>query len=100
MRPAVHTSRKQLPGHIRQRVKRAIDELAHEPRPPSSKKLNLPVELGGNVAAEWEVRRIRLVHWRIVYAVNEVWNEVAVLAIHKRPPYEYDDLDELLTHLY
>jgi mRNA-degrading endonuclease RelE of RelBE toxin-antitoxin system len=36
-----HQQRKQLPGHIRQRVKRAIDDLAIEPRPHYSKQLDI-----------------------------------------------------------
>ena len=31
--PAVHKARKKLPGHVRQRIKRAISSLAEDPRP-------------------------------------------------------------------
>jgi hypothetical protein len=34
--------------------------------------------------------------WRIIYLVEEEWTLVSVLAIGKRPPYQYDDLDELV----
>jgi len=48
---------------------------------------------------EWEVRRIRLADWRVVYAVNETWQEIAVLTIRKRPLYDYADLEGLLAEL-
>jgi mRNA-degrading endonuclease RelE of RelBE toxin-antitoxin system len=31
---------KKLPGNVRQRIKRAIDDLADNPRPPQSKQLD------------------------------------------------------------
>jgi len=58
---------KQLPGNIRQRVKRAIDRLGDDPRPPRSVKLDtsrLP-------EIEAELRRLRIERWRIVYAITE-----------------------------
>jgi len=57
MRPAVHTARKKLPGHIRQRIKRSIDQLAEKPRPPRSKELDLPDNINPEIRTEWEVRR-------------------------------------------
>lgn len=95
MRPAVHTSRKQLPGHVRQRIKRVLDDLGENPRPTQSQILKLP----DTTPTEWEVRRVRLENWRIVYAVNETWQEVGVLTIQKRPPYDYEDLELLLSEL-
>lgn len=52
---------KDLPGHVRQRVRRAIDALSDDPHPPKSETLNTP-EL------EIELYRLRLDRWRIVYA--------------------------------
>ncbi len=95
MKPAVHAARRELPGHVRQQITRLIDELVEQPRPVQSKELALPI----SVAVDWEVRRIRLVDWRIVYAISEQWHEIAVLTIQKRPPYDYHDLDELLAEL-
>lgn len=95
MRPIVHTSRKQLPGHIRQRIKHALDELAQNPRPAESEVLELPATL----QMEWEARRIKIENWRVVYAVNERWQEIGVLTIQKRPPYDYEDLELLLAEL-
>lgn len=41
---SVHDERKRLPGVIRQRLKRVIDELAQNPRPDSSIPLQLSFE--------------------------------------------------------
>lgn len=41
--------------------------------------------------------RLRIDRWRLVYAVNDEAGWVWVLAIRKRPPYDYDDLGELTT---
>jgi mRNA interferase RelE/StbE len=95
MRPAVHASRKQLPGQIRQRIKRILDDLHQDPRPAESQALELP----STIQIEWEVRRIRLENWRIVYAIDERWQEIGVLTIQKRPPYNYEDLELLLSEL-
>lgn len=83
---------KNLPGYVRQRVKKAVDALAVEPRPPRSIQLDFP-ELDG------ELRRARLENWRIVYAVSDSEKTVDVLAVRKRPPYQYEDLAELIEQL-
>lgn len=80
-----------LPGYVRQRVKRAIDDLEHMPRPSNGKQLEVPSDL------PIELWRIRLDKWRIVYTISELDNTIDVLAIRKRPPYDYGDLSELLT---
>jgi mRNA interferase RelE/StbE len=46
-----------------------------------------------------EVRRLRLDEWRVIYVVDEEWSEVGVLAVRKRPPYDYSDLSALLASL-
>jgi mRNA interferase RelE/StbE len=81
---------KDLPGNMRQRVKRAIEALADNPRPPRSKALDTP-------DFEHELRRLRLDRWRIVYAVTETNKAVDVLTVRKRPPYDYGDLGQLLA---
>ena len=81
-----------LPGHMRQRVRQVIDGLADNPRPPRSKRLDVP-EL------EPELYRLRLDRWRIVYAVTKERHVVDVLAIRKRPPYDYGDLEELVAEM-
>ena len=79
-----------LPGHMRQRVRRAIDALAQEPRPPESKT----IEMGDDLTVD--LRRLRLDRWRIVYVIAESDGLVDVLAVRKRPPYDYGDLGALL----
>lgn len=87
--PQAWSEMKSLPGYMRQRVKRAVDGLSGDPRPAQSKEL--AVESGR------ELRRLRLDRWRIVYAVMEDEKWVDVLAVRKRPPYDYGDLGELLA---
>ncbi len=91
--------RARLPGDVRQRIRRAIDDLAQDARPPASKGLTLPEGLATRIRTEWEARRIKLEDWRIVYAVSETWHEIAVLSVRQRPPYDYDDLADLLGEL-
>jgi mRNA-degrading endonuclease RelE of RelBE toxin-antitoxin system len=79
---------RRTPGNYRQRIAQTIDSLAREPRPHNSKKLDVPYDV--------EARRIRLDNWRIVYVVDESAGCVTVLAVRKRPPYDYSDLLELL----
>jgi mRNA interferase RelE/StbE len=88
--PAALREAKALSGHIRQRVKRAIGDLASNSRPPESRKL----EIAG---IEAEIRRLRLDQWRIIDAVTEAERAVDVLAVRKRPPYDYGDLQELIN---
>jgi mRNA interferase RelE/StbE len=87
--PAAWKEMKKLPGAVRQRVRKAVDAFADEPRPPKSKILDVP-----DIQAE--VRRLRLNRWRIVYAISESDELVDVLAVRKRPPYDYSDLETLL----
>jgi mRNA interferase RelE/StbE len=86
---------KKLPGKVRQRVKRAIDALADNPRPSDSKELDTGIN--DAKSSEYEVRRVRVDNWRIVYLITEVEKMVDVVAVRKRPPYDYGDLAELLS---
>jgi mRNA interferase RelE/StbE len=70
-------------------VKKAIDGFGEEPRPSKSKELDL-------TDFESEVRRLRLETWRIVFVVDDEKETVDVLAVRKRPPYDYGDLAKLL----
>ena len=94
--PAVHQARKRLPGRFRQRVKRAIAALADDPRPPKSRPLDVS-DL--DVPPDVELRRIRMDPWRMVYVVNDAEAWVWMLAVRKRPPYDYEDLEELLAEI-
>lgn len=89
VRPRAWKESKALPGNIRQRVRRAFDELEDEPRPAKTKALETS-------RTTLEVRRLRLDDWRIIYTVNEELRQVQVLTIRRRPPYDYSDLEALL----
>jgi mRNA interferase RelE/StbE len=84
---------RRLPGHVRQRIRRAIQSLSDKPRPHNSHKLIVHEEIA------LEARRLRLDRWRVIYVVDEEWSEIGVLAVRKRPPYDYEDLPELLAEL-
>jgi mRNA-degrading endonuclease RelE of RelBE toxin-antitoxin system len=86
---------RQLPGNVRQRVVRLLRALEAEPRPESSRPLDT-AKLGIALEPGTEPRRIRLASWRLVYVVEDKSTLVSVLAIRKRPPYQYDDLEELI----
>ncbi len=84
------------PGMSGMRIKRALEALAAEPRSPDSRLLDVQ---GIDVPATIELRRLRLGRWRVIYAVNDDEEWVWVLAIHERPPYAYEDLEELASKL-
>jgi len=44
-----------------------------------------------------ELYRIRMDRWRILYLVDEAERTVDVLAVRRRPPYDYGDLEQLLA---
>jgi mRNA interferase RelE/StbE len=93
---AAHAERKALPGNIRQLMRRTIGDLAFEPRPHISEALDtsdldIPVDV--------ELRRIRLEHWRVIYAINDVEKWVWVWGVRRRPPYNYQDLAEFIARL-
>jgi mRNA interferase RelE/StbE len=90
--PEAWDEMKNLPGHMRQRVRRAVKALADDPRPTGSKQLDAP-------SFERELRRLQLDKWRIVYVITESESTVDVLAVRKRPPYDYGDLTALLESL-
>jgi mRNA interferase RelE/StbE len=89
--PSAWKEIKELPAYVRQRARRAIDGMAKNPRPPRSKSL----EVRGLLC---EVRPFRLDRWRVVYAVTDADRLVDALAVRKRPPYDYGDLDTLLRN--
>lgn len=89
---------RRLPGNMRQRVIRMFRRLEREPRFSDTLSLNLDGS-GINLAPGQELRRVRLDQWRIVYLVEEEDKLIWVLAIRKRPPYQYDDLPNLLSRI-
>jgi mRNA-degrading endonuclease RelE of RelBE toxin-antitoxin system len=99
LKPSVHRARRLLPGNVRHRIRRLLDALGDDPRPANSRVLELPDTTPVEIRESWEVRRARLDDWRVVYAVNETWKEVGALLVARRPPYRYEDLEELLEEL-
>ncbi len=73
-----------LPGHIRQRVRRLIEYLAQSPNPQDAKELR---DLPGYY-------RIRLDRWRVVYRLDRDVQEVVILAVKRKAgPETYEDLE-------
>lgn len=72
-----------LPGHMRQRVRRAVAELSTEPRPPGAKALR--GELEGYY-------RVRINSYRIIYAIEDDILVVLIVRIAKRTAQTYNDL--------
>jgi mRNA-degrading endonuclease RelE of RelBE toxin-antitoxin system len=72
-----------LPGHLRQRVKRIIASLRHNPRPKQSIEL---CDRSGRY-------RIRLDdHWRIFYRIDDRQLIVTILRVgRKKGPEFYDE---------
>ena len=68
----------------------AINELEQNPRSAKSKRIDIEGETT-------EIRRYRTGRWRIIYAVQH--NAPLILAIRSRPPYDYEDLENLLESL-
>jgi mRNA interferase RelE/StbE len=96
--PEALVAAKRLPGNVRQRVRRSIDGLQIEPRPSGSKTLDFP-DADQFPGRDVEVRRLRLDNLRVLYTIRETEKVVDVLAIRKRPPYDYGDLQELLRDI-
>ena len=93
--PEEFQAAKKLPGNIRHRIKQAIDGLTDSPKPPNGKQLIVP-DLDTIICEVW---RLRIENWRIVYLVSERDKTVDVVAVRKRPPYDYGDLAELLRNM-
>jgi mRNA-degrading endonuclease RelE of RelBE toxin-antitoxin system len=87
---------RRAPGGMRQRIMRLLRDLEQEPRPSESRVLDTP-KAAVSLKPGTELRRIRLAAWRVVCLLDEGANVVTVLAVRKRPPYQYDDLAELLA---
>lgn len=87
---------RRLPGNVRQRVIRQLRALEQDPRPIQSRALDA-AKAGADLDDGEELRRIRLGSWRIVYFLEERPRRITILAVRQRPPYQYDDLGELLV---
>jgi len=94
--PAVIDEIAALPGNMRHRIRRAVRDLPQDPRPAQSRALDIPAD----IALEGtEARRLRMEHWRVIYVIDHDLDVISVLAVRRRPPYNYDDLRELLNAL-
>ena len=82
-----------LPGHVRQRVRRAVSDLLKTPYPTNSRALEIPADMH---IVGLEAYRLRIDSWRVLYVVDHEWEIITVLAVRKRPPYNYEDLRDLL----
>ncbi len=81
---------RRVPGNQRMALITAIDNLEKNLRPHISKELEMD-------DTTREVRRLRLGKWRIIYLI---YDEIPiVIGIRQRPPYDYQDLDRLLSTL-
>jgi mRNA interferase RelE/StbE len=80
-----------LPGYVRHRVRRAVIGLRDDPKPVASVRLKSDLGLGR------ELWRLRIDTWRVVYLIDQEGGGIYVLAVRKRPPYQYEDLASLLT---
>jgi mRNA interferase RelE/StbE len=75
---------RRLPGHVRQRARRMVSDLASEPRPVQARELR---ERPGYY-------RIRLDSWRIIYQVDDEGQMVTVLRVRRKTgPETYQDLE-------
>lgn len=83
-----------LPGHARPLIFHALQLLEKDAHPYSSK--GMKSIKGLKIPKGVELRRIRINRWRMVYVVEPDQSVVTVLAVRKRPPYQYQDLEELL----
>jgi mRNA interferase RelE/StbE len=86
-----------LPGNVRQVIFRGIQALENEAHPPSSKGMKSTKNF--KIPKGLELRRIRMDRWRIVYVIEGDLSLVTVLTVRKRPPYQYEDLEELLKEV-
>lgn len=73
---------KELPGNLRQRIRRDITDLANTPRPSNSKALAFaPDEEQPSDWSTRELRRLRIERWRVVYTITEENRIIDILTI-------------------
>ena len=93
IRPQARKEIDDLPGHVRQRVRRALLGLQDNPRPSQGKCMEY------DLGPERVLWRLRLDAWRVVYLIDQEWHHVYVLAVRRRPPYQYEDLASLVAEV-
>lgn len=75
---------RELPGHVRQRVRRVVETLADNPTPPGAK------ELRGRPGRY----RIPLLRWRVIYRVEHDTRTVLVLTVRRKTsPQTYEGIE-------
>jgi len=78
LRPAAARDLDSLPAEPRRRIKAAIDQLAHNPRPHGTKKLV-------GFEDEW---RLRIGDYRVLYVIDDLSKEVTIARVaHRREAY-------------
>jgi mRNA interferase RelE/StbE len=75
---------RQLPGHVRQRVRGLVEVLADDPTPPRAKELRgLPKRY-----------RLSLLQWRLICRVDEAAQTVLILTVRRKAgPETYLDIE-------
>jgi mRNA interferase RelE/StbE len=82
-----------LPGNIRQRIRRAIRALPTNPYPEHSRMLEVAEDLR---VPGIQAYRLRIDQWRVIYVIDQDADQINILAVRRRPPYNYDDLQDIL----
>jgi mRNA interferase RelE/StbE len=72
-----------LPGNIRQRVRRLIVTLTHNPKPLEAKQMEDDLA---------DYYRIRFENYRIIYTIDDDIVLIEIIRITKRSPKTYGDL--------
>lgn len=72
-----------LPGHMRQRIRRAIGQLTLTPRPSDAKRMSPPHE------DKW---RLRIENYRVIYTIDDETILITVIHVAKRTPKTYEGL--------
>jgi len=86
-----------LPGNAHALIFHTLQSLENDAHPSSSKGMRSIK--GFKMPKGVELRRLRINRWRLVYVVEPDLSLVTVLAVRKRPPYQYKDLEELLKEV-
>jgi mRNA interferase RelE/StbE len=73
IRPKVEKALRKLPEHVVRAVKRAIDGLANDPRPPGAKRLS--------AREEW---KIRVGDYRVLYLIEDARLTIMVVKVGHR----------------
>jgi mRNA-degrading endonuclease RelE of RelBE toxin-antitoxin system len=75
---------RELPGHVRQIIRRLVDALAENPTPPTAQELR---GLPGRY-------RIRQLAWRVIYRVDTDAETVLILTIRRKSgPETYEEIE-------